>query len=98
MKRPRPPRRLQLVTETNYSFPSGHSMSAMVGYGFFIIQLRKSDLKYKKIWIGLCMVMIVLIGLSRIYLGVHYFSDVLGGYLIGLSYILFVYYHTSFYA
>ena len=98
VKRPRPPRRLQLVTETNYSFPSGHSMSAMVGYGFFIIQLRKCDLKYKKIWIGLCMVMIVLIGLSRIYLGVHYFSDVLGGYLIGLSYILFVYYHTSFYA
>ena len=41
--------------------------------------------------------MILLIGLSRIYLGVHYFSDVIGGYLIALSYLLFIYYNTSLY-
>lgn len=98
IKRPRPPLKLHLVSETNYSFPSGHSMSAMVGYGFFIIEIYRSEWKYKKFFIIILSLMIFLIGLSRIYLGVHYFSDVIGGYLIGLSYILFIYYNTSFYA
>lgn len=98
VRRPRPPQKLHLVVEKNYSFPSGHSMSAMIGYGLFIIQLKHSDLKLKNILMIICGIMIFLIGLSRIYLGVHYFSDVLGGYLIGLSYLLFVYYNTSLYA
>ena len=58
-------------------------MSAMIGYGLFIIQLKHSDLKLKNILMIICGIMIFLIGLSRIYLGVHYFSDVLGVNLIG---------------
>lgn len=98
VKRPRPPQMYHLVKETNYSFPSGHSMSAMIGYGLLIIEVKKSSLKYKKMIEVFLAIMIFLIGLSRIYLGVHYFSDVIGGYLIALSYLLFIYYNTSLYA
>lgn len=98
VKRPRPPEIYHLVVETNFSFPSGHSMSAMAGYGLFIIELKKSQLRFRRVLMVVSGVMIFLIGLSRIYLGVHYFSDVIGGYLLSLSYLLFVYYNTSFYA
>lgn len=98
IKRPRPPQSFHLVQETNYSFPSGHSMSAMMGYGLLIIEVYQSSLRYKKVFLIILGLMIFLIGLSRIYLGVHYFSDVIGGYLIALSYLLFIYYNTSLYA
>lgn len=97
VKRARPPQIYHLVKETNYSFPSGHSMSAMAGYGLLIIEVKKSSLKYKKIIEVFLAIMIFLIGLSRIYLGVHYFSDVIGGFLLSLSYLLFIYYNTSLY-
>lgn len=97
VKRARPPQIYHLVHETNYSFPSGHSMSAMAGYGLLIIEVQKSSLKYKTIIKIFLAIMIFLIGLSRIYLGVHYFSDVIGGFLLSLSYLLFIYYNTSLY-
>ena len=49
VKRPRPPQIYHLVKETNYSFPSGHSMSAMIGYGLLVLEVQKSSLKYKKV-------------------------------------------------
>ena len=85
VKRPRPPQIYHLVKETNYSFPSGHSMSAMIGYGLLVLEVQKSSLKYKKVIEIFLMMMIFLIGLSRIYLGVHYFSDVIGGFLLSLE-------------
>ncbi len=87
--RPRPPR-LRLVIENGYSFPSGHSMVSFAFYGFLIYLINK-NIKNKKIkypLIVLLSLLILLIGISRIYLGVHYVTDVLGGYIIGLIYLI----------
>lgn len=77
-----------IISESGYSFPSGHSMVSMAFYGFLIYLLYKSNFKYKNIFIGLLIVLILLIGISRIYLGVHYPTDVFGGFLLSISYLL----------
>lgn len=79
---------IALVNETFYSFPSGHSMISILFYGMIIIMLNKKNIKYKKIIIPLIGIYILLVGISRIYLGVHYASDVFGGYLLGSSILL----------
>ena len=77
-----------LVHVSNYSFPSGHAMSSIAFYGFvaflFSIHLKKREKPTLPLWIVTCL-FIFLIGLSRIYLGVHFPTDILGGYLAGLS-------------
>lgn len=77
-----------IISESGYSFPSGHSMVSMAFYGFLIYLLYKSNFKYKNIFIGLLIFLILLIGISRIYLGVHYPTDVFGGFLLSISYLL----------
>ena len=77
-----------IISEFGYSFPSGHSMVSMAFYGFLIYLLYKSNFKYKNIFICLLIVLILLIGISRIYLGVHYPTDVFGGFLLSISYLL----------
>lgn len=72
-----------LVDAVGYSFPSGHSTSSMVVYGFFIFILQQSEWKYKKIVIVFFMLLILLIGISRIYLHAHYPTDVLAGFAFG---------------
>jgi prepilin signal peptidase PulO-like enzyme (type II secretory pathway) len=84
------PNILRLTDASGYSFPSGHSMASMVFYGF-LIYLIYLNIKSKKIKISLIcflVLLIMLIGLSRIYLGVHYPSDVCGGFLMGLAYLV----------
>lgn len=79
----------RLVEETGFSFPSGHSMASMAFYGL-IIYLVFKYVKNKYAKIALCTflsILIVAIGISRIYLGVHYASDVLAGFMISLSYL-----------
>lgn len=92
IERPRPIG-YRLIDETGYSFPSGHSMVSMAFYGFLIYMISKK-VKNKTIRNISCIligILIPLIGFSRIYLGVHYASDVFGGFLVGMAYlILFV--------
>ena len=89
LQRPRPTE-FRIIEETGYSFPSGHSMVSMAFYGYLIYLIYKYvENKYVKwILISLLSVLICLIGVSRIYLGVHYTSDVLGGFLISISYLV----------
>ena len=89
LQRPRPTE-FRIVEETGYSFPSGHSMVSMAFYGYLIYLIYKYiKNKYIK-WtlIILLGTLICLIGISRIYLGVHYTSDVLGGFLLSISYLV----------
>ena len=88
--RPRPTGVTRLVMESGYSFPSGHSMAAAAFYGFLIYLIwRGGASKRAKKWgTALLCLVILLVGFSRIYLGVHYLSDVLGGYLAAGFYLL----------
>ena len=79
------PNHLRLIEETGYSFPSGHAMGSIAFYGFIIYLLSKSKInKNLKIFLSVIIgLTIFLIGISRIYVGVHYPSDVIGGFLLG---------------
>ncbi len=88
--RPRPDN-LPLAHETSYSFPSGHSMAAVVFYGALAIWLRRKNYggRYANWgWFVLAALLALLIGISRVYLGVHYPSDVLAGFLVGTVWLL----------
>lgn len=87
--RPRP-EEYRLVQETGYSFPSGHSMISMAFYGLIAYWIWKNVKKPILKW-SLCILLAVLIigiGISRIYLGVHYASDVIAGFCFSIAYLV----------
>ena len=87
--RPRP-YGVALVKVNFHSFPSGHATSAIVFYGLMIYLIFKllKNLSLKLLSSFFCILIILLIGVSRIYLGVHYPTDVLAGYSFGFFYLL----------
>ena len=89
VQRPRPTE-YRIIEETGYSFPSGHSMVSMAFYGYLIYLIYKyvKNKYLKYISIILLSILICSIGISRIYLGVHYTSDVLAGFMISISYLI----------
>lgn len=74
-----------LIIEPGYSFPSGHALGSLVVYGLVAWLVCQKLPPSKARWlVGLLAVFLIgAIGLSRVYLGVHYPSDILGGYLAG---------------
>lgn len=90
--RPRPDI-LRLINETNYSFPSGHAMINATFYfliGICIYKYVKDNKKY--LLLGICLFMPIIIGISRVYLGVHYITDVIGGWMLGSAIAIGIYY------
>ena len=88
LHRARPP--FPVYSEANYSFPSGHATTAVAVYGFLIYFVWKySKNRYRKFFgfVAGCLI-IFLIGFSRLYLGVHYLSDVWAGSLLGLLWLI----------
>lgn len=85
--RPRPSVFPPLTVEHTYSFPSGHSITAVALYGFLAVLLWQN---HRRGWALLSGAMIPLIGFSRIYLGVHYPSDVLAAMMLGTLWLILV--------
>ncbi|HOA55409.1 MAG TPA: phosphatase PAP2 family protein [Clostridiales bacterium] len=87
-RRPRP-ELFRLTEATGYSFPSGHAMNSVIFYGFIAYLLvRHGRHRSKYLFAGIIAAMVLLIGLSRIYLGVHYVSDVLAGFVLGAGWLI----------
>lgn len=90
VKRDRPSNTMLFTYEDSYSFPSGHTMMSTIFYGLIIYyvytNVKNKSLKY--FLIGLLSSIIFLVGISRIYLGVHYATDVVGGFIFGLVYLI----------
>lgn len=88
-ERPRP-LNLPLIHENTYSFPSGHAMDSFVFYfalSYFIFRETGSS-KFSILMFVTAGLTVFLVGISRIYLGVHYPSDVLAGYIAGFMWLI----------
>jgi len=85
-QRPRPEDAMDFLVNISWSFPSGHSMGSLIAYGMLAYVLSTEFVHHRDLrkWvIAPCAFMVLAIGVSRMYLGVHYLSDVLGGFAAG---------------
>lgn len=93
------PNGLRLVEQGGFSFPSGHTMISVCVYGY-LLYIVKSSVKNKFLRYFLSTLLVILIlsiGISRVYVGVHYFSDVLAGYLLASVILILVIVYTNKY-
>jgi undecaprenyl-diphosphatase len=82
---------IQLVSETSYGFPSGHSVFAVILFSL-LIYFYKERIKskfFRIFFISLNVLLILLVGFSRIYINVHWLTDVIGGLVLGLAILWF---------
>jgi undecaprenyl-diphosphatase len=88
---PRPQVFPPLIQETNFSFPSGHSLISFALWGFFawwIVSIHPRDV-WRWLLGALGIVVAIMVALSRLYLGVHWPTDVLGGMFLGFGWVAF---------
>jgi membrane-associated phospholipid phosphatase len=78
----------QLISETSSSFPSGHSLGSVVIYGFLAYLLATEFRRSALVIYGVASGLILAIGFSRLYLGVHWLTDVIAGYLVGFLWLI----------
>lgn len=88
-QRPRPELDVRLIPQGGYSFPSGHSMNCIVCFGILIYLVRRycPNRKIANLLTVLLTLLIIGIGTSRVYVGVHFPTDVLGGWSLGLAFL-----------
>jgi membrane-associated phospholipid phosphatase len=87
--RPRPQFDHPYLTLTTHSFPSGHTMMATVFYGAlaWVIWSRSNKWRWRFLAVAIPLIMMPLVGFSRVYLGAHYLSDVLGAMAEGAAWL-----------
>lgn len=87
--RPRPDFAYPSPADFGWSFPSGHAMGALVVYGMaaYMLARQLEGTLSRLLIVGFAGTLVVVIGFSRLYLGVHYLSDILAGYAIGLVWL-----------
>ncbi len=88
VQRPRP-EGFRLIAESGYSFPSGHSMVAMAFYGLlaWMAWRYERDPIVRRVGVAGFALVVALVGISRIYLGVHYASDVIAGFCLSAAWL-----------
>lgn len=88
-RRPRPMPHLMALWPDSWSFPSGHALGATVAYGMlaYVLVLHVSARQVRALIIVAAALLAIVIGLTRIYLGVHYLTDVLAGYALGTTWL-----------
>ena len=88
---PRPDPTMWLVQETGYAFPSGHSMNGLIFYWMLVYLIRKN---YSGKWVDVVTVIFTvmpfIIALTRVYVGVHWLTDIAGGLCFGIACVTFV--------
>jgi undecaprenyl-diphosphatase len=77
-----------LISETSFSFPSGHALGSVVLYGFITYLLSNFYPKFSQLIYFLGLIIVLLIGLSRLYLGVHWPTDIMAGYGVGFLWLM----------
>ena len=89
--RERPPVGFRLVAETNESFPSGHALASAAILGVLLVVLMPSihSTSGRVAAITAAAIFVLVIGLSRLYLGVHWATDIIGGWVIGFAWLYF---------
>jgi membrane protein DedA with SNARE-associated domain len=90
IQRPRPVGATAFLHGESFSFPSGHALGSLVGYGMLAYVIGSNWITTTRGRFRLVIataVLVVAIGISRLYLGVHYFSDVVGGYAVGVLWL-----------
>lgn len=87
--KPRPQLWTRLISESSFSFPSGHALGSLVLYGFLAYVLSMQFSRFAHWIYSLAAGLIAAIGISRLYLGVHWPTDVLAGYAVGFLWLMF---------
>jgi undecaprenyl-diphosphatase len=90
IQRPRPVEATTFLYGMSFSFPSGHALGSLVGYGMlaYVIGSMWMESARERVRLAIATATLVLaIGVSRLYLGVHYFSDIVAGYAVGILWL-----------
>ncbi len=88
--RGRPEFATEFIAHHSWSFPSGHAMESLIGYGVmaYLLLEHAGDAMWRRLLVAAVVILIILIATSRVYLGVHYLSDVIAGWLAGGAWLV----------